>query len=434
MIDKFKIELTETNKIIPYENNTKIHPDAQIKLIADSIEKFNFDQPIVVDEDFIVIKGHGRLLAAQHLKLDKVPVIIRTDLTEAQKIASRIADNKSNESDWDFPLLNIELEELNDLDFDYDFGFDILRPEDCEDEKPVFEKGKLTEKYLMPPFSIIDSRKGKWQERKRWWKTLNIEGQKGRDAECLQTSIDEKYGRKQMTGTSIFDPFLAELCYKWFNIDKGKILDPFAGGATRGVVASMLDYDYTGIDLRAEQVDVNIIKGKELNSSAKWICDDSLNIDKHIDNDSIDMIFTCPPYADLEVYSDLDNDISNMDYDNFIEVYTEIIKKTLSKLKENRFAVFVVGDIRDKKGFYRNFIDDTKRAFNNNGALTYNEIIYIQSLGTAAIRAGRPFKSGRKVVKVHENVLVFYKGNPKDISKYYKEIEVMDISELVDEV
>jgi len=148
MIDKFKIELTETNKIIPYENNTKIHPDAQIKLIADSIEKFNFDQPIVVDEDFIVIKGHGRLLAAQHLKLDKVPVIIRTDLTEAQKIASRIADNKSNESDWDFPLLNIELEELNDLDFDYDFGFEedeILTP-------GIDEENKYTKKVDAPVY------------------------------------------------------------------------------------------------------------------------------------------------------------------------------------------------------------------------------------------------------------------------------------------
>jgi len=143
MIDKFKIELTETNKIIPYENNTKIHPDAQIKLIADSIEKFNFDQPIVVDEDFIVIKGHGRLLAAQHLKLDKVPVIIRTDLTEAQKIASRIADNKSNESDWDFPLLNIELEELKDLDFDYDFGF-------TDDEILTPDKDGLTEDDYIP--------------------------------------------------------------------------------------------------------------------------------------------------------------------------------------------------------------------------------------------------------------------------------------------
>ena len=154
MIDKFKIELTETNKIIPYENNTKIHPDAQIKLIADSIEKFNFDQPIVVDEDFIIIKGHGRLLAAQHLKLDKVPVIIRTDLTEAQKIASRIADNKSNESDWDFPLLNIELEELNDLDFDYDFGFDILRPEDCEDEFTLPDGDK--EPFQQMTFTLAD--------------------------------------------------------------------------------------------------------------------------------------------------------------------------------------------------------------------------------------------------------------------------------------
>jgi len=117
----FKIEPMDINKIIPYEKNTKKHPDNQIDIIASSIDKFKFDQPIVIDENNVIIKGHGRLLGAKRLGLKSVPVIIRTDMSDAEKMASRLADNKSNESDWDFELLELELEELKELDIDMEW-------------------------------------------------------------------------------------------------------------------------------------------------------------------------------------------------------------------------------------------------------------------------------------------------------------------------
>ncbi|MFA7746503.1 chromosome partitioning protein ParB, partial [Salinicoccus roseus] len=83
------------------------------------------------------------------------------------------------------------------------------------------------------------------------------------------------------------------------------------------------------------------------------------------------------PYGDLEVYSDNPNDISTMEYDDFVAAYSEIIKRGASRLKNDRFAVFVVGDIRDKKGIYRNFVDDTKKAFLESGLHFYNEIVLI---------------------------------------------------------
>lgn len=112
--------------LTPYEHNAKRHPDDQVEHIANSIREFGFRQPIVVDADNVVVIGHGRLLAAKKLGLDAVPVVRADDLTEAQIKALRLADNKTNESEWDFGLLDSELVDLA-LDFDMsDFGFDSV--------------------------------------------------------------------------------------------------------------------------------------------------------------------------------------------------------------------------------------------------------------------------------------------------------------------
>lgn len=232
---------------------------------------------------------------------------------------------------------------------------------------------------------------------------------------------------KHMSGVSIFDPVLCEICYKWFNIENGSVYDPFAGGSVRGIVAEKLGYKYIGIDLRKKQIKANQKNAKELEVNPTWYCDDSNNADKYIEDNSIDMIFSCPPYADLEVYSDDPKDLSNMEYTEFKIAYKSIIDKACNKLKEDRFAVFVVGDIRDKKGSYRNFIDFTKKCFNENGLCTYNEIILLNALGTAPIRCKKAFNNARKVTKVHQNVLIFYKGDIKKIKDNYKEINMNNV-------
>lgn len=279
---------------------------------------------------------------------------------------------------------------------------------------------------MPPPFSILDTRQGYWQDRKRQWKALGIKSEIGRDVVTIHTEkfVTDTLGKNAQSGTSIFDPVLCELMYKWFCVPNGKIYDCFAGGSVRGIVADKLGYDYHGIDLRQEQIDANNQNAIECGVQPHWYCDDSLNADKYVQDDSCDLVFSCPPYADLEVYSDDERDISNMEYDKFCEVYAEIISIACRKLKQDRFAVFVVGDVRDKKGFYRNFIDYTKKCFNENGLLTYNEAILLDSLSTAPIRAGKQFNSSRKLCKVHQNVLIFYKGNPKNIKANYPEIEI----------
>lgn len=280
----------------------------------------------------------------------------------------------------------------------------------------------LRDKFMEPPFSVLDTRTSSWQNRKKLWIRKGLKSEVGRkenlthvmpmksyDAENME---EEYYEKGKETGTSVFDPSLTELMYKWFCPEGGNILDPFAGGSVRGVVANYLGYKYTGLELRQEQVDSNreqALNILPITNQPQWYCGDS---DKLLDNKwnlGFDFLFSCPPYADLEVYSDLPDDLSNMNYQDFLNKYCSIIKKSLSLLKKGGYACFVVGDVRDKQGYYLDFISDTKKAFINSGAKLYNEAILLNSVGTASMRANRIFSAGQKLVKIHQNVLIFKK-------------------------
>ena len=222
---------------------------------------------------------------------------------------------------------------------------------------------------------------------------------------------------EQSGGTSIFDPVLCEIAYRWFSPTDGLILDPFAGGSVRGIVASKLGRQYIGCELRPEQVEANRAQGSALcGDDARppaWVCGDSRNIDKHCADVAADMVFSCPPYADLEVYSDDPADLSVMPYDAFRVAYFEIIRKACAMLRPDSFACFVVGEVRDKNGAYIDFVGDTVQAFRDAGLAYYNEAILITAAGSLPIRAGKQFSTSRKLGKTHQNVLVFLKGDAK---------------------
>ena len=119
---ELKIEYIPVDELKPYEKNAKKHPAEQIDYIANSIREFGFRQPLVIDKDNVLVIGHGRLLAAKKLGLDSVPCVRADDLTDEQIKALRLADNKTNESDWDFEYLDVELDNITDIDMS-DFGF-----------------------------------------------------------------------------------------------------------------------------------------------------------------------------------------------------------------------------------------------------------------------------------------------------------------------
>jgi len=235
------------------------------------------------------------------------------------------------------------------------------------------------------------------------------------------------------TGTSIFDPVLCEIAYRWFCPQGGAVLDPFAGGSVRGIVASKLGRAYTGVDLRPEQLDANRAQAAEICGEPKprWVCGDSREVMSALAQNGIarqfDFIFSCPPYADLEVYSDDPRDLSTLDYDEFRAAFAKIIVGACALLKDDRFACFVVGDVRDRKGFYRNFPGHTIEAFEAAGLRLYNEAILVTAVGSLPIRAGKQFAATRKLGKTHQQVYVFCKGDPRKATEAVGEVEFGEI-------
>lgn len=273
----------------------------------------------------------------------------------------------------------------------------------------------LRDKFIEPPFSILDTKTGSWQSRKNQWKKLGIKSEIGRDQNLTYGNFNPSKGdpeRFNKMSTSTFDPALCEVIYHWFCKPNGMILDCFAGGSVRGIVANYLGYKYTGIELRQEQVDSNREQGLDIlqvDNQPNWYVGDS---NKILDGftQKFDLVFSCPPYAFLEKYSDLEDDISNMPYDKFLEIYESIIKKSCDLLHDDGYACFVVGEIRDKKGNYVGFVPDTIKAFQKCGMNYYNECILLNNSASASMRAAGNMKS-KKLVKIHQNVLIFRKTN-----------------------
>jgi len=412
----------KVDDLLPAEYNPRRMTDEQAAQLEKSLTKFGLAEIPAINTDGTILAGHQRVVILKRLGKGDELIDVRIpsrELTDEEAKEYNLRSNK-NTGEWDTKSLvdNFEVELLKDVGFDVD----KLLFESNYESRQGESKGKLLKEWGVAPFTILDSRSGPWMERKRSWIDLGISSELGRGLGKNTSSspmLDAafKNSGKLKEGGSIFDPALAEILYKWFVPKDGLIIDPFAGGSVRGIVAGLSGFDYLGIELREEQVNANIAQGEDLLSecskSVTWVCGDSMVKLDTIEDNSFDFIFSCPPYLDLEVYSDDKADLSNMPAEKFDEFYSEIIRKACSKLKDNRFAAFVVGDVRKKDGSLSNFIGMTIRAFEKAGLRFYNEAVYVTPIGNLALRTSAQFKSSRKFGKMHQNVLIFVKGDAK---------------------
>jgi len=428
------MQVVPISQIKPNPKNPRVIKDDKFKKLCKSIEEFPEmleKRPLVcftdTDGKFVVLGGNMRLKASKEVGLKELPILLADDWTEEQKNEFLIKDNVGfGEWDWDQLANEWDIDKLENWGLDLPVDFSV---EEEEEDKELIAHEKLSDRYLIPPFTILNTREGIWQERKKYWKSLIKDFGESRE-ETLGSggiTIDENssswmHNPKLGNGVSLLDPVLSEIINIWFGLPNTKTFDCFAGDSVFGYVSSYLGNSFTGIELRQEQVDLNNERIKGFNS--KYICDDGRNVLNHIEENSQDLLFSCPPYFDLEVYSDLENDASNQkEYSDFLQILETAFSNAIKCLKENRFAVITVGDIRDKKGFYYGFVDDIKSIFKKNNLLLYNELILVEPIAFGAIRAEGNMKT-RKVTKCHQNVLVFYKGNPKEIKNIFPKIEI----------
>jgi len=272
----------------------------------------------------------------------------------------------------------------------------------------------LRDDFIAPPLSVLDSRQGYWRERKAAWRAMGLAGGDGRPDELLADSHPIPDGAvsgcsTMMPTTSIFDPVLAQLLIEWFCPPGGDIIDPFAGGPTRGVVASVLGRRYTGIDISGEQVDADVEEAQSLRGEyePRYLVGDSAQLVPQLDE--CDMVLTCPPYYGLERYTDDPRDLSTMTPEAFARSYADVLAACSGRMRPGALAALVVGDARDGHGDYLDLPGLTVDCGRRAGLTLYNRMTYIQPYGTAPLRCARTFRASQKVTSVSEMVIVLRK-------------------------
>ncbi len=266
---------------------------------------------------------------------------------------------------------------------------------------------RLISRYLKFPDSVIDRRSGAWKAlRSRWSHLTDI----GRD-NVLYAPSHHEVGHQLNAysgGASRFDPALAHLLVHWYSKPGDTVIDPFAGGPIRGMVATELERDYHGIDLNATQVAIN--QAAHPAHVGLWAATNATAWNPT----AADLVLTCPPYGDLERYSDDPADLSTMEWSVFCAAVTEVAARTIAALRPDRYAVWVVSDIRDRHGQLRDLPGHVVHAHQAAGAIWLDDLIVIDPIGAGRLRAKRPFIRSRKTLRTHQRVLVFCTGSPRE--------------------
>jgi hypothetical protein len=266
------------------------------------------------------------------------------------------------------------------------------------------------------PWSVLRQDARTWQDRKRWWLALGVHD----DAPRTGAGGMMATGRHGLLsgGLSRFDPHLAEVCYRWYCPPGGRVLDPTAGGPVRGLVAGHLGYEYLGVDLLESQVDANRQAalgwqqaGLLGDLSPLWVHGDAVDALPRMSSARYDYALSCPPYHNRERYNAGPGDLSGMPWPAFLVAHAAIVSETVRLLRPDRFATWVVSDIRDHRGHLRGFPARVMGHFEAAGAHLVNEQILITPVGTAHKRMRPPWTAARTATRLHQVVLTFVKGS-----------------------
>lgn len=228
-------------------------------------------------------------------------------------------------------------------------------------------------------------------------------------------------GKSFNGNASVLDPVACEVILRFFMPTAGRrVYNPFGGGVQFGFVSASYGYEYVASEIRQNQCDANNAICKDLDS-ATWIQSDSSQFDPP---GKFDLCFTCPPYYKVEEYLDYDGtppdgELNSLPtYSEFRDLLFAGYKKAIDSLADDRFFVVMTGDSRDKNGAYYGCEAEHELFFRDNGLSIYNKIVYLECEFTRLAHAKRTLDY-RKFPKREQKILVFYKGNPKNIKNLF---------------
>lgn len=488
------------DSIVPHPANPNV---GDVGAIGESIDSVGFYSTVYVQQSSgMILAGEHRWRALRAKGSQDVPVVF-LDVDDETALRILLADNEiprqhSYADDSRLAALLTDLATqtprgLFGTGFDGD-GLDRLisglnTPLAGGRGSPEEAGRKLAERFLVPPFSVLDARQGYWQDRKRAWLALGMRSELGRPRNLLNMSetvleaqrpkaqrqygnvgsvpgdfatndpqfyvkkrnAEQQQGRELTTGefielfyegpdadiegTSIFDPVLCEIAYRWYCPPGGRVLDPFAGGSVRGLVASRLGHPYVGVDLRDDQIAANVEQAETIAQDPlpEWRQGDATNLAAVVPADEqFDLVFTCPPYFNLERYSTDPADLSNSEsYVTFNEGMAAVWSDCAARLADDRFIVVVIGNVREDH-MVHDLAGDMTRAMEAAGLGFYQDAILVTAVGSLALRAARNFRS-RKLGRTHQQVCVYLKGDLDRAVEALGDIEVPDLVEMFGE-
>ena len=410
---------------------------------------------IVVDQDNRVIDGTHRLEVEKAVGTKRIQVIQVNVKDEAERKLMRETlnllhgtyDRTKQSEELLYLFENKRLDELAELlgksnleDFRQTISrnqaIDILNLNDDPENKSSLT-GALSQKYGLPPFTVLDATSQRWRERKNKWLEFGLASHQGRDHVKY---FNNKLLNYSLPTVSVYDPVLCEIMYRWFTPKQhSKVLDPFAGGTTRGVIASFLGHEYISVDLSQKQIDANEEQYEKLKHrmprnhiKPQWLQGDSLELTNIIkdSNDSFDMLQTSPPYFLQEQYSKDEKDLNMIkSFDEFLDKYLKIIDESCKLLKQNgSFVVWNTTNTRDKNtGEVTNIIYEITNRFRKHGFMLLNDIILLRAIGSLQMMAPMHFKNKRYLGQRHENVMVYFRGRREEIPKIDQSITSTDV-------
>lgn len=234
-----------------------------------------------------------------------------------------------------------------------------------------------------------------------------IIGDTAQTRETLNSSREDRRHGVNSGKCSVFNPHLAQMILSAYCSQNSKIYDCFGGGGTRGYIATKMGHKYFGIEIREEEVNRIKKQFQKWKMSFDIILGDSREY--KIENESYDFSFSCPPYYNLELYSEIEGDLSNCkNYDEYLIDLGKVVKNVYNCLKIGSFSVWVVGNFRDKNGILQHLNGDLVNIAKKVGFKLWDEIIWNGASKVALTRCGK-FEVNRKSVRMHEYILIFKK-------------------------